>query len=288
MTKASAVEFEPADLVDQPSLGPDTLLWKYAGDSRVYLVATTAGLLQNMLPGVSAGIEQHSQFFSEPWTRTMRSIPQIMETIYDDAMAHKVRDYHHTVKGVDHHGQRYHALSPELYTAAHAVFVYTIFTVVDVFDHRLNDAERHQLYEETKIWYRRYGVSDRCLPEDWDAFATYWDDLCANGFEATPVARAIVTDILPAGAMSPRPKHFPPGLAPLLRPLLAQQAMLLTTGLLPPACRQTMGLKYTRLNRLQFETQAAFIRLLWPLLPNRFQETARVRHGKSRALRLVD
>jgi uncharacterized protein (DUF2236 family) len=287
MTEPTTAEFEPASSDHQPTLGPDTLLWRYAGDSRIYLLATTAGLLQNMLPGVSAGIEQHSEFFSEPWTRTMRSIPQIMETVYDDEVAHMVRDYHHTVKGVDHHGQRYHALSPELYTAAHAVFVYTILTVIDVFDHPLTDAEKHQLYQETKLWYQRYGVSDRCLPDDWDAFKGYWEDLCTHGFEATPVARAIVDDIYPKGAMTPRPKGFPPGLAPLLRPLIAHQAMLLTKALLPPACRQTMGLDYTRLDRLQFEAQAALVRWIWPLLPDRLQQTPRMRHGKRRALQMA-
>lgn len=93
-------------VTDEGDLGPDSLLWQYAGDSRMYLVAPMTGLVLNMLPGVSAGIEQHSQFFSEPWERTMRSIPQIFETVYDQEMAEKVRDYHHHVKGTDHHGER--------------------------------------------------------------------------------------------------------------------------------------------------------------------------------------
>lgn len=284
MSEPTTAEFEPASSDHQPTLGPDTLLWKYAGDSRIYLVAPAAGLLQNMLPGVSAGIEQHSEFFSEPWTRNMRSIPKIMETVYDDDMARTVRDYHHTVKGVDHHGQRYHALSPELYTAAHAVFVYTIVTAIDVFDHPLTDAEKHQLYEETKLWYRRYGVSDRCLPENWEAFTAYWDNLCAEGFEATPVARAIVDDIFPAGLMTPSPKNFPPGLAPLLRPLIAHESMLLTKALLPPACRETMELEYTRRDQIQFKAHVALIQCLWPLLPPRLRQTTQIRQAKGRAV----
>jgi len=271
---------------DEGDLGPDSMLWQYAGDSRMYLVAPMTGLVLNMLPGVSAGIEQHSQFFAEPWTRTMRSIPQIFETVYDQEMAEKVRDYHHHVKGTDHHGERYHALSPELYFAAHAVFTYTAITMIDVLDHPLTDAEKHQLYDECKLWYQRYGISDRVMPADWDAFCDYWDDLCENVLEATPVAQRIVDDVF----ANPDSLHLPRMPRPmywLLGPLITNQSMLVTTALTPPAAREKLGLRFTARQRRQFAIETAIVRRIWPLLPPQVQARRRVRFGKQRAARLV-
>jgi uncharacterized protein (DUF2236 family) len=287
MSNTTSIEHGQQVVDTQPStLGPDSMLWRYAGDSRIYLMATATGLLLNMLPGVSAGIEQHSSFFTEPWVRTLRSIPQIMETIYDPQMTRRVRDYHQDVKGIDHHGRRYHALSPELYFAAHAVFTYTIITMIDVFDHRLTDAEKRQLYRECKLWYQQYGISDRAMPEDWDGFCVYWDHLCSEVMEDTPVARAIITDVFPSKGTA-RPPHLPLPVYLVLRPLLADQAMLLTAALLPPAARRTMNLPYSRFDRLRFAAAAALIRNTWPRLPSALRETPRARFGKHRALRLA-
>ena len=36
----------------------------------------------------------------------------------------------------------------------------------DTFVKRLSDAEKEQIYAESKTWYRRYGVSDRPMPAD--------------------------------------------------------------------------------------------------------------------------
>ena len=265
------------------SLGPDTMLWQMSGDSRMYLVAPMTGLMLNMLPGVSAGIEQHSRFFSEPWARTMRSIPQIFATVYDPQMAHTVRDYHRDIKGSDHHGRRYHALSPELYFAAHAIFTYTAMTMIDVFDHRLSEAEKHGLYEDCKVWYGQYGISDRAMPADWDAFCVYWDNLCTNVLEATPVARRIVEDIFskPSSLKIPR---LPRPVYRLVGPLITDQAMLVATALAPPAVRETLNLRYTRLDQARFAVEAAAIRRAWPLLPPQLRQSAGVRRDKRLAL----
>lgn len=266
------------------TLGPDSMLWRYAGDCRTYLAAPMTGLLLNMLPGVSAGIEQHSTFFDEPWARTIRSISQIMQTVYDPYMALRVRDYHHQIKGIDHHGHRYHALSPELYFASHAVFTYTVITVVDTFDHRLSDAEKRELYADCKLWYRQYGVSDRDMPVDWEAFSVYWDNLCSNVLEATPVARRIVEEIYPNPNTVKLPR-LPRPLYLLLRPMVTDQATLLATALAPEAVRQTLNLDYGRLDRSRFAAEAALVRRAGRVLPPRLRETAHSRAAKQRTLR---
>jgi hypothetical protein len=72
-----------AGLGDGRSLGPGSLTWRYFGDWRLYLFIGRTGLLQNMHPGVSAVLEEHSVVFKNPWARIMGSIPDILGVIYD-------------------------------------------------------------------------------------------------------------------------------------------------------------------------------------------------------------
>src|SRR5438067_1103994 len=63
--------------------GPGSLHWRYGGEVRGYLLLVKAGLLQLMHPGLGAGVEQHSDFFNEPWERVLRSVPLIQGTTFD-------------------------------------------------------------------------------------------------------------------------------------------------------------------------------------------------------------
>ena len=73
--------------------------------------------------------------------------------------------------------ERYHALDPETYFWAHATFVEQVLYFADTFVKRLTDEEKQQIYLESKTWYRRYGVSDRPMPADYDEFQRYWDHM---------------------------------------------------------------------------------------------------------------
>src|SRR3546814_2871648 len=53
-------------------LGPESLLWQYAGDSRIAFMGATIGILQLMHPAVGAGVMEHSNFFDDPMDRVAR------------------------------------------------------------------------------------------------------------------------------------------------------------------------------------------------------------------------
>jgi uncharacterized protein (DUF2236 family) len=264
-------------------LGPDSPLWRSAGDWRIYLMAPGATLLQNMLPGVSAGIEEHSVAFDEPWDRIMRSIPQIQESVFNPRMADRIRDYHAQIKGVDAHGERYHALSPQLYFAAHAVFTYIAITVLDLFDHRLTEAEKTALYADCQTWYRSYGVSDRVMPATWPQFQEYWARLTTEGMENTAVAAYLVNAY--GHPMTYKPPDMPAPVWQALSPLIGSHARLLAAATIPPACREHVGLRFTRADRARFAVMAATVRAVWPRLPERVRITPRVWYAKQATLR---
>ena len=41
-------------------LGPDSLTWRYFGDGRMILLGPRAAVLQNMLPALGQGVQDHS------------------------------------------------------------------------------------------------------------------------------------------------------------------------------------------------------------------------------------
>src|SRR6478609_4256788 len=108
---------------DAQPLGPGSLTWECFGDVRGLLLVGRAGILQNMHPAIGAGVDQHSDYFNNPWNRLLRSMAPILGVVYDGpsapATGADVRDFHKEIKGVDQNGRRYHALQPEVYYWAH-------------------------------------------------------------------------------------------------------------------------------------------------------------------------
>ncbi len=76
------------ELAEQPQhadslpLGPESLVWKYFGDNRMYLIGPRPAVLQNMLAELGQGVLDHSVFFADTAARVKRSIPPIMMTVY--------------------------------------------------------------------------------------------------------------------------------------------------------------------------------------------------------------
>lgn len=277
-TTPTTVGRSPRPRAEGAPLGPDSLLWRLAGDGRGLLTGTGAGILQLLHPGLGAGVTDHSAFFTEPWARIIRSIPQIWGTIFadDDAEGDErgrtIRDLHPTIKGVDHAGRPYHALDPDVFWWAHATFTWEFLRAAELFwPLPLTRREKEQLYRESVTWYRRYGVSDRPVPLDLAAFEVRFAEICAHELELTPAADWVLHP--PAGA--PRPPETP--LPPLLRPaapalgwLRSEYLRVITLGALPDVVRRCFAIPWTHQDRATFVATAALIRSIGATRPQIF------------------
>ncbi len=269
---------------EDPQLGPDTLLWRYLGDLRLFLVAAPYGLLELMHPAVGAGVTQHSDFFGDPWDRVLRSIPEIIGTVYDPAergTGTRVRDYHRDIRGTDEHGERYHALNPEIYYWTHATMVQAVIDIADVFGDGLSTSEREQLYQESKTWFRRYGVSDRPMPADYAAFQRYFQDICRDVLEATASARWLTERLRFTSDM--RLPYLPQPVERVLRPVIMSEYRVITAALLPEPARDTLGLRYSKTDQAHFRAAASLIRNAWSLVPEPLRYHPRAREGMRHA-----
>lgn len=226
-------------------IGPGSLTWRYLGDRRLLLFAGRTGTLQNMHPAVGAALQQHSNFFDDPWDRIFRSIPMVLGVVYDPPEAGTgaaVRDYHKDLKGHDSQGRRYHALSPDVYWWTHATFIEVIVAMNEHFGTPLTLAEKDQLVAEGITWWQRYGLSMRPVIGDYAGFEAYWNRMLAEGLE-----RNATTDY--AFTISQHRIPPPPGVPRLLWVLLRKPVMLfnlwLATALLPGPARDILGLTWT-------------------------------------------
>ncbi|HEX7825915.1 MAG TPA: oxygenase MpaB family protein [Mycobacterium sp.] len=267
---------ESPQQVDALPLGPESLVWRYFGDSRMYLIGPRPAVLQNMLAQLGQGVLDHSVFFDDTAARVKRSIPPIMMTVYgsnDDNPGQQVRDFHRNIKGDMPDGSRYHALDPETYFWAHATFVDQVLYFADTFVKRLTDAEKEQLYLESKTWYRRYGVSDRPMPADYAGFQRYWDHMIDEIVVAHPTAKYGVGYVTKG---FPRPKGVSPLAWKLVAPVFNPVAAFLTTGGMPPRTRDLLGLPWSPRKEKAYQAFAALCRTravnrMWDRLPMRLR-----------------
>jgi uncharacterized protein (DUF2236 family) len=216
----------------------------------MYLIGPRPAVLQNMLAELGQGVLDHSVFFADTAARVKRSLPPIFMTVYgaDDVNeGTRVRDFHTTIKGDMPDGSRYHALDPDTYFWAHTTFVDQLLYFADTFVKRLTREEKEQIYLESKTWYRRYGVSDRPMPADYDEFERYWNRMINEIVVPHQTAEYGVGYVTKG---FPRPKGVPPLVWKVIAPAVNPVAAFLTTGGMPPRTRDMPALQQIRSNRL--------------------------------------
>jgi uncharacterized protein (DUF2236 family) len=265
------VASRPGDVASPPtarrgaSLDVDSLTWRWFADHRMALVGPRAAVLQNMLPALGRGVEEHSVWFDETLARLQRSIPPIFNTVYGadgHAAGHEVRDFHKPIKGRLPDGTPYSALNPDTYYWAHACFVEHLITATDTFIRRLGDDEKEQLFAESITWFERYGVSARDTPRSYAEFTAYFqrtldEELVAHRTASYGVGYATKG--------WPRPRGVHPVLWWLVRRPVDAVSSFLTIGGMPPRAREILGLPWDDRRERRYQRFARTCRALGPL-----------------------
>ena len=272
---------------DPLELGPGSPLWRYAGDNRLSFVGLSAGILQLMHTGLGAGVAEHSAFFSDPWDRIVRSVPEIIGVVYDpdaETTGRRVRNHHRRIKGVDSQGRPYSALEPGTFWWAHATFQWAVEAVADRFDARGLDGDaREQLYRDGVEWYRRYDVSMDPVPPDRSAFGEEFERVCAEELEMTPAAERAV-DMALHDKVDDMP-GLPWWSVPIQREVLTPVLKLTAIGGLPPLVRRRFDIPWRPHEAVELALLETWIRATWPVLPSRYRWAPRAAQGRRHAAR---
>ncbi len=247
-------------------LGPESLIWKFYGDNRTQFFGfqRVAGV-ENCIEQLGQGVLDHSVVFSDTLGRARRTATPLMNTVYSDdphEWGRKVRDFHKPIKGTISDGSRYHALNPELFYWAHATFVDQVIYTTDTFIRRLSDAEKERIFNEGKIWYGLYGVSDRGQPRTYDEFVAYWNEMLERFVPHKTVLYG--TGYIRKGI--PAPRRVPKAIWRIVSAPLNAYTRLVIVGTLPAQLREVCGLEWNSKQEKRFQWFAAVMRALNPVV----------------------
>lgn len=266
-------------------LGPESLTWRYFGDWRGMLQGPWAGSMQNMHPGLGAGVEQHSRFFEERWERLLRSLYPIGGVVFDGdrarTTAEEVRDYHRNIKGIDAQGRRYHALDPDTFYWAHATFFMGTIVTAEHFMGGITEDQKRQLFTEHVQWYRLYGMSMRPVPRTWEDFQEYWDHMCRNVLEDNKATRDVL-DLSDLGR-PPFMTWMPEPLWRIARIPVSKGFVWLTVGLYDQPVRDLLGYRWGPMDAVVHRVVGRVVNAVFHLVPERRRKHPRARGGLDRA-----
>jgi uncharacterized protein (DUF2236 family) len=248
--------------------GPDSMTWRLARESVVFLGAGRAALLQLAHPYVAHAVEQHSATRADPVGRFNRTFLHVYGMIFGDlesalTAARRVRGVHDHIHGpVDEdvgryrRGQRYTAHDESALLWVFATLVETTVMAYELGITTLSPAEKAAYYQESKLFGALFGISEEALPPDWPAFQRYCADTAASDALAVGrPARETASFLLSQARTVTRP---------FMRVYTA-----LTTGLLPPPIREGYGLPFGPVEEATFRGTLRAVKRVWPHLPER-------------------
>jgi uncharacterized protein (DUF2236 family) len=258
----------PSDAeVDNLLLGPDSVAWQRASDVRLQLVMLYPLLLQVAHPTVAAGVHDFSDFEQRPWERLQRTLYYLSVLMYGgrDAIAagRRLRTLHRRFKGVREDGERYSALEPEAYAWVHATLIDSFVAGHAHFGHPMSGEETERFYHEYRGLGRLIGVGEAELPPDWLSFKAYFARMIDERLQQTESVDRVMRAVQDAGAPIPIP-------GPLWRAIRFPARRALVTGgvgLLEPALRRRLGIRWSVIDEAQFRTLGMYTRGLDPLMP---------------------
>jgi uncharacterized protein (DUF2236 family) len=279
--RASSASANVSEDEDRAGLyGPDSEAWRLNREALLLLGAgPRALLLQIAHPLVAEGVDQHSDFRADPWRRLSGTLRSYLRIVYGTTTAARaeiarLNELHRTITGDVRDeaaraqlGGRYAARDPELSLWVHATLVDSTIVAVDAWLEPMSRGRRATYYDETRPIGRAFGIPDRLLPPDLDAFERYVESMLAPSgpVHPTPTARELAGHVL-----HPPLAPFGPGRTPLLEALprpLYDWTLWPAVGLLPQRQRDELGLRWGPMERVVSAWLVGGWRLWRPVLP---------------------
>jgi uncharacterized protein (DUF2236 family) len=250
-------------------------VWRVGGDWTMLLGGGRALILQVAHPTVAAGVGQFSDYESAPWKRLVGTLDLYMRVIYggrDETPAQageRLRSMHKRLKGTHPDGTHWHALDPAAFHWVHATLVDGIAEMNSRFGRPMNTLEKELFYEEMRAVGRLYGLRERDMPPDWDAFRTYFDAMVEDELRDSETLQNVIRSVF--NPAKPPLAALPDAVWSVASSPGAELLRLVTVGSLPRTLRERLDLPWSRERELALRAQQRAIRGVFPRLPDRLR-----------------
>lgn len=240
-----------------------SLLREVVGHRLTALSGPRALLVMAAHPVAFAGFFAHTGALDDPYARLQRTAT-VMDAVAfgskaraDKLTAH-VRAMHRRVRGELAHdagrfpaGTPYRADDPALLLWILAALAESAMLVYGRYVRSLTHAELDALWGDYRVVGRRFGLRERDMPADIDAFEAYMHDMYTGGdLHVTPEARALAIDIV---MNPPAPLHARP---------VVELVNQITIGWLPRGIRRQYGFRWDPLRAVALRGGAEYVRRL--------------------------
>jgi uncharacterized protein (DUF2236 family) len=184
---------------DEGLFGPGSVTWQIHSHPCMLIGGLRSLLVQALNPLAMAGVEQHSNYKDDPWSRLMATGDFITQTTFGPTEAahaaiKKVRAIHKFVNGVDEvTGRAYSAEDPELLLWVHAAEVDSFLVGYRTYGGRLSDTDADRYVAEMAIVAELLGADPDALPRSVVSLKTY---LRSAELLATPAAKEAMRFVL--------------------------------------------------------------------------------------------
>jgi len=191
----------PARPEDDGFFGPASVTWRVSADLSAPVAGLRALMVQALHPLAMAGVDQHSDWRTDPVGRlAATSAYEVTVTFGDRAsarrVAQRVRAIHEHVRGVDTvTGQPYAAGDPALLLWVHATLVDSGLAAAAMFGTPLTDADAGAYVAEMTVAAELLGVPREMVPDGVAALERYLADV-RPALRRTPAAAESMSYLL--------------------------------------------------------------------------------------------
>jgi len=246
--------------------GPDSVTWRIDREAATFLGAGRALLLQLAHPWVAAAIAEHSRTLSDPIGRFHRTFSIVFAMVFGTtgqafAAARRLHRRHAGISGTLTEGAGafptgsfYLANDVAALRWVHATLTETAVIAYEAVLPPLSSEDQERYYAEMQLFAALFGIPGSALPQRWEGFASYVEDMFDSDILAVSGAARRLADWLLAGA---------PG-----------WYRALTARLLPPRLRDEFGLAFGMAEQRSAARTLSAIRRIHPWAPARLRYVA--------------
>ena len=254
--------------------GPGSVSWRIDRELLVLAGGSCALLMQAAHPSVAAGVDEHSDYATDPFGRLFRTLTSSFSVVFGtltdaNATIRRVNAIHAAVRGQRADGAAYSALDPEALLWVHATLVDTALRVYSRFVAPLSSADDQRYHEESARVAVLLGVPEAAIPGRLEDLRAWMDALIASGdVRVTAQARLIARTVL-------YPTRFPPRLA-------WDTAHLVSVATLRPELRRQYGIPWSPGRERGMDRIAAASRAVLPWIPSPLRHAPQYRAAARR------